>query len=243
MAEPRGVAEHYTSGTLLDRIRAGLDTLGAVPPVDLDTLSAVDEFHIGGRLATTPFLARLGVRPGQAVLDLGCGLGGPARFAAKSTGVSVTGIDLTAEYVETARALTEMAGLSDRVTILQGSILDLPFAAASFDVAYMIHVGMNIGDKARIASEAARVLRPGGVFGIYDVMRVGEGDLAYPVPWAGGPEHCAISAPRDYRAALAATGLTEVSEHDQTGFARDFFARVGASQAGAGGPPRWACTC
>jgi ubiquinone/menaquinone biosynthesis C-methylase UbiE len=97
------------------------------------------------------------------VVDLGCGLGGPARYVATETGAFVTGIDLTAEFVETGRVLTEWTGLTDQVQLLEGSVLDLPLEAASVDAAYMIHVGMNIADKVGIAREAKRVLKPGGV--------------------------------------------------------------------------------
>jgi hypothetical protein len=93
----------------------------------------------------------------------------------------------------------------------------------------MIHVGMNIADKARLASEAARVLKPGALFGIYDVMRVGPGDIVYPLPWADGPRQSALAPPVTYRAALVAAGLEIVSQIDRSGFA--------AARTGPGGRP------
>ncbi len=238
-AEPKAteVAAHYTSGSLLDRVMARLDAADVTRPVDIDLLGPVDEFHIGGRLATEPFLAKIGVGAGDRVLDLGCGLGGPARFAAKSTGAFVTGIDLTDEFVETGRALTELTGLADQVDLVQGSILDLPFAAGSFDAAYMIHVGMNVADKAGVALQVASMLKPGGVFGIYDVMRVGAGEMHYPVPWAHEESQNALATPETYREALLQAGFTVESEVDRTGFAKEFFARLAANQQGPGGPP------
>jgi ubiquinone/menaquinone biosynthesis C-methylase UbiE len=77
----------------------------------------------------------------------------------------------------------------------------MPFPDRSFDGAYMLHVGMNIEDKEKLASEVARVLRPGSVFGIYDVMRTGPGELAYPVPWAA----------RDLSSLASVTGVTSHS--------------------------------
>src|SRR5262249_10542157 len=143
----------------------------------------VDEFHIGGRKASADFLDQLSFNDQTKVLDVGCGLGGPARFVAHRYGSQVTGIDLTPEYVETRNRLCKWVGLAERISLHQGSALAMPFMEASFDGAYMMHVGMNIEDKETLASEVARVLRPGSVFGIYDVMRTGFGELAFPVPW------------------------------------------------------------
>lgn len=237
MPEISEVAAHYSSGSLLERIEAGLAAYGAKPPLDLDTLALFDEFHIGGRQATTGFLKRLRVHAGSRILDMGCGLGGPARFIAKSTGARVTGIDLTEEFVQAGRSLTGMALMFDVVDIVQGSILEMPFPDDRFDVAYMIHVGMNIADKVALAAEAARVLKPGGVFGIYDVMAVGDADIAFPVPWASTAAQSALSTPQVYRDALAAAGFAIESEIDQTGFAQDFFARLAAHQSAQDGPP------
>ncbi len=97
------------------------------------------------------------------------------------------------------RALTGRVGLADRVTFRQASALDLPFPATSFDAVCMLHVGMNIEHKDTLCAELARVLRPGGACGIYDVMRSGDGDLTYPVPWAGSP---AIGRLRQWKHAL-----------------------------------------
>lgn len=232
MTDTRGVAEHYTKGGLLDRINTTLRSMGLSEPLDVETLAPVDEFHIGGRRATVSFVEQMGLVADQQVLDLGCGLGGPARFIAQTTGAHVTGIDLTDEFVETGNALSRMTGLMDCVDLVQGSILDLPFDDDSFDVTYMIHVGMNITDKTRIAAEAARVLKPGGLFAVFDVMRVGDGDLILPVPWASSPEGSALAAPVVYREALADAGFDLLSERDRTEFAKDVF----AAQAAAGKP-------
>lgn len=237
MAKSNNVAQHYHSGHLLERISDACSALDLAPPISHDALAAVDEFHIGGRLATKPFVEALGLSTESQVMDLGCGLGGPARYVATTTGAHVTGIDLTAEFIETGRALTEWTGLSDRVKLIEGSVLDLPFEDDSMDAAYMIHVGMNIADKDGVTREAKRVLKPGGIFAIYDVMQIGEGQMDYPAPWASSPDQSALSTPKTYEAALKAAGFQVTERIDRTEFAKQFFADLAAAQSQAGGPP------
>ena len=231
------VAHHYHSGQLLERISAGLEALGLTPPIDRDALAPVDEFHIGGRLATEPFVKALDLSPASRVVDLGCGIGGPARYVAATTGAHVTGIDLTPEFVEAGRILCEWTGLSDRVRIIEGSVLDVPLADGSMDAAYMIHVGMNVADKTGIAKEARRVLKPGSVFAIYDVMQVGEGCMDYPAPWASSSDQSALASPETYEAALRSAGFEVTDTIDRTAFAKQFFADLAAAQSRASGPP------
>lgn len=237
MTDVSEVAEHYSSKSLLDRIEVALAEAGAKRPLDLETLALFDEFHIGGRQATEHLLKRIGISAGSRVLDLGCGLGGPARYVAKVSTARVTGLDLTEDFVTAGNALTGQALMVDLVDLRQGSILDMPFEDDQFDATYMIHVGMNIANKPALAAEVARVLKPGGMFGIYDVMAVDEPDLTYPVPWASGPEQSALSAPQIYRDALRGAGFKLQSETDRSDFAKEFFARLADRQSKADGPP------
>jgi ubiquinone/menaquinone biosynthesis C-methylase UbiE len=232
------VSRHYSRASLLEDIRAGLTALGKTPhAVTIDDLAPVDEFHTGGRRATEDLLDQLGLAAAMHVLDVGCGLGGPARLATSRHACRVTGIDLSGDYVAAGNALSRWAGLERTVTLLQGSALSLPFADRSFDGAWMLHVGMNIDDKERLAAELARVLRPGACLGIYDIMRVGAGELAYPVPWAATAELSALAEPARYRSALAAAGFAVTAERNRRDFALDFFAQMRAKAAGAAGPP------
>lgn len=232
------VARHYTHGGLEKAVREGLgkmQQMSEAAPVDL--LAGVDEFHIGGRAATGMVAERLGAGAGDRILDIGCGLGGTARFLAGKTGARVSGIDLTPEYVETGNALNRSLDLATRIDLTVASALDLPFDAATFDRAVMLHVGMNIADKASLFSEIARVLRPGGVMVVYDVMRYGAEPVTYPVPWAGDESLSFLAPPEDYRAALTAAGLEVTGEEGMRDFAIEFFQMLKARMAQSGPPP------
>ena len=231
------VSAHYARTGLLTAISDGVAKLGKTPAtVKVEDLAPVDEFHIGGRQASEEFLGQLGLTSDQHVLDVGCGLGGSARFAATRYGCHITGIDLTEEYVATGQVMCDWVGLGDRVSLRQGSALAMPFEADTFDSAYMLHVGMNIDDKHQLCVEVHRVLRPGGCFGIYDVMRTGEGELAYPVPWAATPATSAVHSVDDYRAALRVAGFATTGERNRRDFALEFFATLKANATRASGP-------
>ena len=161
------VATHYTHGSLLQTILNALTRMGKDPERFAATdLATGDELHLGWLPATAALAKDLGLAPGMHVLDVGSGIGGPARYFADAHQCRVTGIDLTEEFVATATDLTRRCGLSDLVTFRQGSALDLPFDAATFDAATLIHVGMNIKDKARLFGEVRRVLKSGAPFGV-----------------------------------------------------------------------------
>ena len=157
------------------------------------------------------------------MLDIGSGIGGPARHLAVALGCRVTGIDLTEEFVEVATSLTSRCGLADRASFRQASALALPFEDGIFDGAVLMHVGMNISDKARLFSEARRVLKTGGRFGVYDIMRIGEGELPFPMPWAATEATSFVERPETYRQLLAASGFEIEKQRNR----RDFSLALG----------------
>lgn len=230
------VARHYGGAGLLTRIMAGLEASG----VDLahlrpDDLAPIDEFHIGGREATAHAVAKMNLDASAQVLDVGCGIGGAARYMATQTGCRVTGIDLTPEFIEVARRLTELTGLDGKIVFECASALDMPFEDGAFDAAITLHVAMNIPERAALYGEIARVLKPGAVFCIYDVMKNGEGELAYPVPWAETPATSHLTSAEEMRGLLDAAGFDLREVEDRSAFARAFFQR--ALAAAADGPP------
>ena len=163
MGTEETVAQHYTHGALERTVLDALRGAGKDPDrLEPDDLAPVDEFHIGGRQATVDFAAELRVTRGMHLLDIGSGLGGASRYFAHVLGCTVTGIDLTEEYVRVAQALSERTGLAGRVSYRHGSALALPFPAGTFDGAYMLHVGMNIADKAALFAQVRQALQAAG---------------------------------------------------------------------------------
>ena len=172
------VAQHYGNDGIVSRIvsalaDAGFDTNDLEPNV----FAGADEFHIGGRKGSEFVANALNMQSGQHVLDIGSGIGGPARYIANMLGVTVEGIDLTPEFVEAAVEITEMVGMTEQVSFQVGSATSIPFEDDTFDASTMLHVGMNISDKELLFSEMARVTKPDGSIVVYDVMRTGEEDL------------------------------------------------------------------
>ncbi len=231
------VEHHYTSKGLMARIDAALAELG-VSGTDPADLKPVDEFHTGGLEATEALLSQLSISNQMRVLDIGAGLGGTARHVFVRYGAQVTGIDLTRDFIDVAKTLNARAGLSDGIHMMQGSALDMPVAAGFADLALMFHVGMNIEDKPRLMAEVARVLKPGGMFALFDVMQDGGGGaLAYPVPWSERAETSFVDHPLAYRSAAEGAGLSHVAQRERRAFTLEFFARVTSQIAKAGGPP------
>lgn len=232
------VVRHWTHGGLERAIRDGLAAMGReLESAQPEDLAAVDELHMGGHEATVHLAKRMGLKQGTSLLDIGSGLGGPARFFAGHYGCTVVGIDVTPEYVAVSELLTRTTGLTERVSFQVGSATDLPFGTARFDAATLVHVGMNIPDKNALCAEAARVLAPGGVFGVYEVMRVGEGALAFPVAWADTAAMSFVEGPATYRRALHAAGFEIAAEEDRRDAALAFFRRMKAHMAESGPPP------
>jgi ubiquinone/menaquinone biosynthesis C-methylase UbiE len=235
--ERSSVTDHYAHTDLVAAIQNGLALMGkTTATVTIDDLAPVDEFHIGGRKATEELVAQLNPNAADHVLDIGSGLGGPARFVAGRYECRVTGIDLTREYVETGNVLCEWVGLAHCVSLRHANALAIPFSDESFGAAYMLHVGMNIPDKTKLCSEVGRVLRPGALFGVYDVMRIGDGQLSYPLPWATTHDSNAIAEPEQYRAALRLAGFEIVSERSRKDFALAYFHQQQSKMSAAEGP-------
>lgn len=232
------VAAHYGRGGLAEAILEGVAAAGLDPDaLTIEDLAPVDEFHTAGRQATLTALAMTALEAGMHVLDAGCGIGGTARCLAVEHGCRVTGIDLTPEYVDVARMLTERLGLSERCAFEVGSATDMPYGDSSFDAAVSFHVAMNIEDRLGLYGELARVVRPGGPLCLFDVMKGPTDGMVYPVPWAETAVTSFLRSPDETGALLDAAGFVVEAVASQREMAQAFFRAVFARAAEADGPP------
>ncbi len=214
-ASEADIQRHYSQGGLLERILAALQAAGKdIEALAVEELAPVDEFHTRGRTATRELAELAGIAPGTRVLDVGSGLGGPARFLASTCGCDVTGIDLHPEFCTVATELSRRSGMAGRTRFQQGSALHLPFKDGAFDAAWTMQMQMNIADKPRLYGEIARVLRPGGRFVFQDICAGNGEPLHYPVPWASRAEQSFLIAPDALRRLLGEVGLREVHWRD-----------------------------
>jgi len=218
------VAQHYGNDGIVSRIISALKEAGFdINNLEPDVFAGADEFHIGGRKGSEFVAKALDLKSGQRLLDIGSGIGGPARFIANTLGVIVEGIDLTPEFVEAAVEITEMVGMAEQVSFQTGSATSIPFDDDTFDASTMLHVGMNIPDKGLLFSEMARVTKPDGSIVVYDVMRTGEDDLVFPMPWSSSPEYSFVDTVDAYVKAAENAGLELLTVDDHTEMAVSFF--------------------
>jgi MPBQ/MSBQ methyltransferase len=191
---------YYDGPDLVDPLLSALRQAGLDPDaLDIDDLAPLDEFHALGRAASLSLADLADVQPDERVLDLGAGIGGPARFLAARYRARVTALDATARFCRAADRLTRGAGLADRVEIVCGDALALPFADQSFDLAWTQAVIQNIADKPQFISEIARVVRPGGRAALFEVAAGPGGPLEFPVPWGDRDEESFLIAPGELR--------------------------------------------
>lgn len=237
-ARAEQVARHYERPGLLQSIDAGLRSAGLDPERPrLEDLAAVDHFHLRGLEATHELAWLAGVRAGTKVLDLGGGIGGPARTLAAAYGADVTVLDLTPEFCRVGEVLTARLGLADRIRFHTGDALRQPFEPGAFDLVWTQHSTMNIPDKPRLYREAHRVLRPGGTLALHEIAAGPGGPIHVPVPWASSAEISFLLSPAELRASIIAAGFREIEWRDVTAGATDWLrARFGGGPP-AGAPP------
>src|SRR5258708_4292089 len=226
------VREHYSPADLIDRIESALAT---ITPEDqtltVAQVAPLDQFHTRGILATVELAGAAGLESSSRVLDIGCGIGGPARYLAATFGCKVTGLDLSPSFIDAATYLTARCGLSDRLTFQVGDGLHLPFEDATFDAVFLQHVAMNVEDRTALYAEVRRILAVGGRLATYDLV-LRDGVVLYPVPWARDASTSFLLSEGDTRTALEQAGFNAVHWRDDTQAALDWF-RV----AMAGAPP------
>jgi len=237
-----GVRDHYRATGLTERLKIALTVLG---PEDQrltpQQLGALDQFHTRGLAATAELAKLAGITADMSVLDVGSGVGGPARFLAATYGCRVTGIDLSEPFVDAARYLTQRTGQSEQVSFHTASALELPFDDSRFDVVLLQHVAMNIADRARLYREIRRVLKPAGRFATFDVVPQGDflrgvangSEPYYPVPWARTLATSFLLTADATRKAIEKAGFRTLAWQDDTEAAKAWITQLRAS----GAPP------
>ena len=196
MCADRPVGEHYARGDLAARILEALRAAGKDPDaLTTDDLAPIDQLHIRGKEATLELAHRAGLTSGTRVLDIGGGLGGPARTLASEFGCTVEVLDFTEEFCRAGEHLTTRTGLSNQVSFRHGNALEMPYPDARFDVVWTQHSSMNIADKERLYAETQRVLRPGGRLALHEILAGPVSPIHFPVPWARDPDLGSLRPP------------------------------------------------
>jgi ubiquinone/menaquinone biosynthesis C-methylase UbiE len=238
MATPHDVADHYGQGGLLQRLDAALIEDGVDPAhPTIESLAPYDQFHGRGLEATEAIAAANRVAATDHLLDVGSGIGGPARVLARRFGCRVTGIDLTPEFCDVARHLTRLTGLDSRVDFVLGDALAMLFADAAFDGAYSMNVSMNIADKAALYAEIRRVLKPGAWLMLSELVAGPGPALDYPTPRAAPAATSFLATPAETRRGLEAAGFEVLQFRDTAAEAKAFGARSRAMVERGEKPP------
>lgn len=229
-AYEEALTDHYGVSNLGDELLEALGTAGKdIDGLTREDIASFDEFHIRGRDATRELAELAAIDADARVLDIGCGIGGPARTLAGEFGCTVVGIDIVEEYWQAAARFSELVGVSDTVRFQHGNATDLPFDEAQFDVVWFEHTLLNIDAKDRAFEEASRVLDPGGTLALYDICAGPGGDPVFPVPWAAEPALSHLVSPARLQELIRDCGFTEVAWRDVTGPSLEWFREVVAS--------------
>jgi len=232
------IVEHYATSGLLARLESALRADGADPAhPTIEALAPYDQFHGRGLEATKDMAALVAVRPTDHLLDVGSGLGGPARWLSMRFGCRVTGIDLTPEFCAIAEHFTRLIGLEARVRFQVGNALATSFDDGMFDGAYSMFVSMNIADKAQLYREIHRVLKPGAWLALSEIARGEDGDVKYPTPWAATAAESFLSTAENTRKALRSAGFEVEQVKNDLQRALDFGARSRAMVERGEKPP------
>jgi ubiquinone/menaquinone biosynthesis C-methylase UbiE len=220
------VEAHYYRNDLYNSILSRLTEMGLDPSsIAREDISGMDELHVRGAEVSEEMGAFVDFAH-KKVLDVGSGLGGPARMLAEKYGSIVTGIDLCEQFVDTANRISKLLGIEDNTSFIKANALDLPFESNCFDIVWTQHVQMNIKDKKRFYSEIYRVLKTGGYFVYYDIFRKNKEEIQYPMPWSNTSDMSFLFTKKELSEILKALGLENKRSIDQTNAGIMFFKQM-----------------
>ena len=215
MTSANAIADHWGRGDVYGLIVSALNKLSMpLEGLTVADLAPVDHFHARGLAATVELADQLPIKAGQHIVDIGCGLGGPARYIAKRFQCTVSGVDITRPFVEAANKLTTLVRMEGQVKIEHGDGQRLPYSNATFDGGYTQHVTMNVADRARFFAEAYRVLKPGSFFALTEHGLGANGDPHYPLPWSSDGSGAYLVTPSRTRAFLERAGFEDIVVED-----------------------------
>ena len=215
----------YSERDIAAKMSAVLDSADDGRGFTPEQTGLLDQFHAGGVGAVDKLIATLGVSPGDRVIDVGSGFGGPARRIAEQTGATVVGVDITPAYVEAAEALTIRMGFADRVSFQIADIMGMT-VAQPFDAAITIHVQMNVEDKQSWFAAIGNVLAPGARLAVWEVCTNTENQPAWPMPWSLDGSDSFLVSPDGLRQAITAAGFDVLEWNDETAWVNDWSAAV-----------------
>ena len=215
MTSANAIADHWGRGDVYGLIVSALDKLSMpLEGLTVADLAPVDHFHARGLAATVELADQLPIKAGQHIVDIGCGLGGPARYIAKRFQCTVSGVDITRPFVKAANKLTALVRMEGQVNIEHGDGQRLPYPNACFDGGYTQHVTMNVADRPGFFAQAYRVLKPGAFFALTEHGLGTTGDPHYPLPWSADGSGAYLVTPSETQAFLEETGFEDIVVED-----------------------------
>ena len=147
---------------------------GTLSMEKLSSAGHLDQYHYLGLQANDEVIEILGLRPGIKVLDVGCGIGGPARYLAWKSGCDITGVDIQSGLVDAGNHVCKMVDLSNRVELIAGDVVDKAlFQPESFDAFISLLVILHIENRKSLFDSLFSAVKSGGTFLIDDMVCLG----------------------------------------------------------------------
>jgi len=211
MINSKSIENFWTRGDIFSRVHHAMSEAGLInKELNIEDLFPIDQYHARGIAATVDLGKRMPISKNQKIIDIGCGLGGPARYYAKEFKCFITGIDITPSFIEIGNEFNKLTSMSDNIKLLVGNGEILDFKNETFDGAYSQHVTMNISNREKFFSEAFRVLKKDSFFAFTEHGLGPEGNPIFPLPWADSSEMSFLLPPETTISILKDIGFSDI---------------------------------